>query len=63
MNPTDLKEREKIAKLRTIFARIEKHIQTNLDYQGHIQINFFSGFASNWTIVQIFQEKTGKNNE
>jgi len=61
MNGTDFKQEDKVAKLHKVFEEVEVHLKKNIDLQGHIQINFFSGHASNWSALQVFQgKKRGK---
>ncbi len=57
MNGHDSKQEDKLAKLHKVFEEVEQHVRQNIDLQGHIQINFFSGHASNWSSLQVFQGK------
>ena len=62
MSTDDLEATEKIANFRLVCQQVEKHLLKNLNLQGHIQINFFSGYASNWSVLQSFQtNKLTKN--
>ena len=59
----DKKTIQKLAKFDETCEQMRRYLTQNIDFQGHMQVNFFTGKVANWNALQVFKAPKDHNSE